>query len=539
MPANNRRTAKDAAALKQGAVVVSGEPAIQKAPAGRIIKNLQDALIDGLHSPSQWARDFLDVDPYPAQAAIIDAIHDATVANFSAGNRVGKTFVSGITLLWKAFYRHHPPAMELEQRTHWNDYKAVNTSLSFEQAKLAWNYALKFAQESKRFAPFFVDAVHSPFPLIKLRTKNERGDWVPAEIHARSLAKGGFYLLGLSINHLQVDECAYVPGYLKIEQEVLIMRLADTGGSIFRFTTPNGRNHFFKLYEEGLKGDPNIVSRTLTTWDNPYVSRAYLREQQKKMLPEYYQQNVMGAFVSLSDFFPLEAIESLYQDVDYSFPVEPVKGAVYVMGADPGAKHDPTVVTVWRIDVKPVQTVFIGARRGGGWDQARRFICDTYGKYTPVRTAVDATGGGGYVAERLAEEDKIPGLIQFVFSNTSKPLILASVQTAALGRVFIFPYCTDTMELVSQMSFYRLDDNRITQDYVMSLALCNYAYDEWTAQHRMQTTIYDDLAFVELLRGGEAMAGTDEYGPGTLFRVDPASGLYVPDMWTQGDEYGY
>ncbi len=530
MPARNRRVVKDQKITVTPESLTVGQAPVAKPPAGKAVKGLQDALIDGLSSVSQWARDFLDVDPYPEQAKVLDAFRDATIANFSAGNRVGKTFVSGITLLWKAFYRHHPSAMGDSARTHWNDYKAVNVSLSFEQAKLAWNYALKFATESKRFAPFYVDAVHSPFPLIKLRTKDERGEWVPVEVHARSLAKKGFYLLGLSVNHLQVDECAYVPGYDLIEQEVLKMRLADTGGSLFRFSTPNGRNHFFNYYREGLKGDPNIVSRTLTTWDNPWVQRPYLIEQRKTMLPEYYAQNVMGEFVSLSDFFPLDTIQGLYRDVEYGLQVEPTRGGVYVMGADLGAQHDPTVVQVWRIDVEPAQTVFIKEKRGGGWEGGRKFVAEVYGKYLPVQTAVDATGGGAHVAEQLADEDKIPNLIRFVFSYTSKPVILTSLQDAAQRKRFVFPLCLETNKLVQEMSFYRVDDDKIHQDYVMSLALVNHAYDVWTKAHQLRTTIYEDLAFIEVLRGGQAVSGTDEFGPGTLFRVDPDSGLFLPDF---------
>lgn len=538
MPARNKRTVKDREALDRelGNLTVGEHPKTQ-APASKSVKNLQDALIDGLHSISQWSKDFLDVEAYPKQGEVLDAIHDATIANFSAGNRVGKTFVGGITLLWKAFYRHHPSALYMERRTMWNDYKAVNTSLSFEQAKLAWNYALKFAQESKRFAPFYLDAVHSPFPLIKLRTKDDKGEWVPAEVHARSLAKKGFYLLGLSINHLQVDECAYVPGYKTIEQEVLKMRLADTGGSLFRFSTPNGRNHFFEFYEEGKKGDPNIVSRTLTTWDNPFVSRKYLQEQERTMIREYYLQNVMGAFVSLSDFFPLELIEALYKDVDYGLPVEPVPGGIYVMGADLGAQHDPTVVQVWRIDTKPVTTVFIDQRRGGGWEQGRRFVCEVYGKYQPVQTAIDATGGGGHVVEQIMNEDKLPGVIPFVFSHSSKPLILTSLQDAAQRKRFVFPYGTATQELVQQMSFYRIDNDKdLTQDHVMALALVNHAYDVWAEQHQVQTTLYDDLMFIEVQNGGEAVSG-DVFGPGTLFRLDPERGMFLPDIG--GIDYGF
>ena len=529
MPANNKK------ANKGEQTFTVGETPKAKPPASIIVKNLQDALIDGEKSPSQFMRDFLDVEPYEKQALVLDAVSDAREANFSAGNRVGKTFASGGLLLWKAFFRHHPSQNGITQRTQYNTYKAVNTSLTFEQAKLAWTYAYNFASTSKRFKPFLVDTVHSPFPLMTLRTRDEKGEWVPTEIHARSLAKNGLYLLGMSINHLQIDECAYVPKYPTIEDEVLRMRLADTGGSIFRFSTPNGRNFFYTYYLEGKKGDLRIVSRTLTSWDNPFVDRAYLKEQKARMLPEYYAQNVMGEFVSLSDFFPMSVIEGLYtrntkegvEPIEYALPQGKVTGGIYVMGADLGSTKDPTEVIVWRVDVNPIQTVYVGTTQGKGWEAGKQKVRDVYGLYTPVVTAVDATGGGGHIAEQLVQE--LTGVIPFVFSFVSKPLALTSLQQAAQGRRFVFPLNRDTEPMVQQMSFYRTDDKDLVQDKVMALALVNHAYDEWAKQHQMTTTLYDDLAFIDVIQGGAGIGGTDDgFGPGTMFEFDPHSGLFMP-----------
>jgi hypothetical protein len=124
---------------------------------------------------------------------------------------------------------------------------------------------------------------------------------------------------------------------------------------------------------------------------------------------------------------------------------------------------------------------------------------------------------------------ELEGVIPFVFSFVSKPLALTSLQQAAQGRRFIFPLCRETEPMVQQMSFYRTDDKDLVQDKVMALALVNHAYDEWAKQHQMTTTLYEDLAFIDVVQGGAGIGGTDDgFGPGQLFEFDPGSGLFIP-----------
>jgi hypothetical protein len=258
------------------------------------------------------------------------------------------------------------------------------------------------------------------------------------------------------------------------------------------------------------------------------------------MLHEYYLQNVMGEFVSLSDFFPLNVIEGLYtnytkdgpEPIEYGLPVPPERDGVYVMGADLGQSKDPTEVIVWRVDKTPVQTVFCDTRKGGGWEGGKQFVKFAHTLYKPIWTAVDATGGGGHIAEQLMTE--LTGIIPFVFSYTSKPLILTALQYAAQRRRFVFPFGPQTKDLVAQMSFYRVDDKELTQDKVMALALVNYAFERWADTNQMRTEIYDDLAMIDTRRGGQMLAGTDTFGPGTIFHLDPASGMYLPDGYGDG-----
>lgn len=540
MPARNKRTTKEGAALKKKTVApeqikVGEAPSIT--PPGIIVrKTLQEAVIDGLESPAQFARDFLDLDPYEAQDEFLVKSRDAAEANFVAGNRVGKSWTAGVVLLWRAFYRYISPFTAPDKPSPHVTYKAVSTSLTLDQARLAWNYALTFS-ESKRFKTFVVDTIFSPFPTMTLRTPSDTGDWVKSEVWARSLAKGGLYLLGHSISFVLVDECAYIKDYPRIEDEVLRMRLADQGGALFRISTPNGRNHFFTYYQSGLTGDPRYYSHRITTWDNPYVSKAFIEEMRERMLAEYYAQNVMAEFVSLSDFFKLEVIQALYENQDYSLPVEPVKGAEYVMGVDLGAMRDPTVVIVWRVDRQPAETVFVGEMRNTNWRASREFAANTWGTYRPAVTYVDATGVGAPIAQQLIDEDGLTGVEPFVFSNTSKPDAMVRLQDAAQRRKFVFPYVNATKELINQLSFYRLDDKGIAQDYPMALSLVNMAREQYENRYAMHTEFYDDLRAVDVLQGGRAISGEDRdlMGTGTLFEHDWRTGLFVPAGTMRGD----
>jgi uncharacterized protein (UPF0297 family) len=547
MPARNKKQTKEAAALREPTIVV-GEVPRATAPGLIKVKALQDALIDGLANPAQFARDFLDCTPYPKQEEFLLKSRDCVEANFSAGNRTGKTWTDGIILLWRAFYRYISPFTAPEYTSPHVTYKAVSTSLTHDQAKLAWNYALTFS-ESKRFKPFVADVVHSPFPTITLVVRDERGEKVKTEIWSRSLAKKGVYLLGQSIGFLLADECAYIPDYPQIEDEVIRMRLADQGGSLFRTSTPNGRNHFFTYYQQGGSGDPRYYSQMLTTWDNPYVPRAFLEEQRERMLPEYYAQNVMGEFVSLSDFFKLEHIQQLYNGVDYPFPMATDTQGVYVMGVDLGAAQDPTVVCVLRIDVEPAQLVFLLGTKNTNWRAQRALVATVWGDYKPAKTYIDATGVGAPIAQQLIEEDGLQNTVAHIITHANKPDTLVRLQDAVQRRKWVFPFNSETKELISQLSFYRLDDKGIKQDYVLGAAMMNLAWEDYLRAGQFSTTIYPDLAAIDVLQNGRGLGGVEMTGrTGTLFTYDARTGMFLPsqtgvtlpaDLFEGEDEDGF
>lgn len=542
MARNNTKTLRG---LKSSQVKVGQTPGVVKETPGIIIKKtLQEALIEGRTSVSSFARDFLDVEMYPAQAQIFDESVDASEITISAANRTGKSFGAGVWMLHRAFYQYIPERTRPEKLSKRNKFKIFATSLSQDQATLSWNYALSFT-ESPKFKPFVEDVIRSPFPELTIRTR-VNGEWEQSIIGARSLSKGGMYILGHSLAAVVVDECAFIPNYPTIEELVLRMRLADTGGVILRISSPYGKSNFYyNLYLRGQPNergqrDPRYYSATLATWQNPFISKAFLEELKGSMSPELYAQNVGGAFIDLHDFFSSTVIQQLYDGVDYSLG-EPSPNGVYVLGADLGALRDATVVVVIDISQQPHRIAYLGELRNASWQSVQEFVAGHIRRFNPVLSVVDETGVGRPVVEKLqAELDRVEG---FTFSATSKPDILTRLQDAAQRRAFVFPFTAQTKPLIDQLSIYRLDDRGLATDYVMALALAWRAVERATNSGRLETELFDDLLVVPVYGGGQAVPRDlikredEEFTGGFRFGIDPDTGLFLPVGWEDGDGF--
>lgn len=505
-------------------------------------KSFQDALIDGEMNPAQFARDFLDVDPYEGQEYLLKTGVDCAEVTFVAGNRTGKTFISGVWLLHRAFYQHLCPYLAPPRRSKHQVYKTFTTSLTIDQASLSFNYARAFATEAPRFRQYVKDVIFSPFPEMTIQTWDESGNETESIISARSLSKGGVYILGHALAGVLVDECAYIKDYENIENNVLRMRLADMGGSIFRISSPNGRNHLYNYYMKGVRKagkpfDPKYFSYRLTTYDNPFISREFIEEQRSRMIPELFQQNVLAQFVSLSTMFPMEVIQNLYMDSDWKIP-EPAKaGHTYVAGVDLGAARDPTEFVVWDITTKPYRVVHYDYIHNKSWPQVRAWVAAKYGMYMPAQTFIDATGVGAPIAQQLIEEDHLSA-VPFVISEPSKVDMLVRLQDAAQRQSFQFPLNEMTKKIVEQMSFYKLQDKKIKQDSVMALALCNLAAEHHLRSTQLVTDLSDNVLVVPVRNGGRSvprdllLAEEETFDGGLKFNVDPETGIFYP----MGDE---
>ena len=100
-------------------------------------------------------------------------------------------------------------------------------------------------------------------------------------------------LRGVSLKHLVLDEYAFMKP--DVFDSILRPALADCKGTAIFIGTPEGRNHFFDVYQ-GAESWEDWESFHFTSFDNPIVDKAEI-EHARQTLPAWaFQQEFMASF---------------------------------------------------------------------------------------------------------------------------------------------------------------------------------------------------------------------------------------------------
>jgi hypothetical protein len=106
---------------------------------------------------------------------------------------------------------------------------------------------------------------------------------------------------GMAIRHVVMDEYADMPP--QAWPEIIFPALMDSRGTATFIGTPKGRNHFYDLYADALKGElgPEWEAFSFTSGDNDTIHRSELEQMARsyaKGSPELYEQEIEGKFIS-------------------------------------------------------------------------------------------------------------------------------------------------------------------------------------------------------------------------------------------------
>ena len=100
-------------------------------------------------------------------------------------------------------------------------------------------------------------------------------------------------LRGVSLKHLVMDEYAFMKP--DVFESILRPALSDRKGTALFIGTPEGRNHFYDLWN-GSNDWPDWVNFHFTSFDNPLVDPKEI-EHARQTLPSYaFQQEYMASF---------------------------------------------------------------------------------------------------------------------------------------------------------------------------------------------------------------------------------------------------
>ncbi len=528
---------------------------IDKRPTPNVIvkKNIREAFQRGFNDPVAFAEDFIGLSLHPAQQKFLRESTKEGIkeANLSAGNRFGKGEVAAVKLLWSAFYQKRNENYAFDAQGKLKPYTAINTSISLDQASIVFNKAAGYAQNSPNFKNFVDRVINSPFPTMILKAvpgKAHRG----AEIWARSLSHGAKYLLGQNFQYLNIDEASLEPNGEVILNDVIRMRMADSGGNIDTTSQPRGKNWWYHHVMQGFPDsgsyDPAVYSQYGESFDNPFIDHNHIRRSMERMTEGQVLENIRGRFSDDHSFFPADRLAVCYKDQDYKLPIKqnyelttrfekagdveipvsvqtPIPDTVkpiYVMGVDLAAKYDETCIIVMRVDCRPFQMVHFEMFGRTDWRVVKMKVANIHKQYN-AWGYVDSTGPGGPVFDDLIGPDFNCNLEGFNFSGTSgnKLGLLTELQMAIQATDFVFPNYGEgnqgTQPLINQLLNYQLDDKRLATDAVFGLALCIQAARDAIERENTPAIYTPDL-------------------PTVIARRDPRTGMYMFDDAHDEDE---
>lgn len=102
-------------------------------------------------------------------------------------------------------------------------------------------------------------------------------------------------LRGEGLDFVVIDECAFAVE--EVWTEALRPALSDRQGKAMFFSTPAGRNWFWRLWQRGLGDDPEWQSWQLPTSGNPYIPASEI-EAARQSLPELtFEQEYLAQFL--------------------------------------------------------------------------------------------------------------------------------------------------------------------------------------------------------------------------------------------------
>ena len=293
-------------------------------------------------------------------------------------------------------------------------------------------------------------------------------------------AEQGNTIRGNQGHYVIIDEAAFM------SDDVFNYAIRQTwltiGEKIILCSTPNGNQGFFyEFCQLGLNGESKYKTKTISIYDNPFVSREEI-EQIKRLIPEkVFRQEYLGEF--------LDGSGSVFSNYLNCIKEKPSLTGRYYAAIDWG-KNDYTVLTIIN-NLKEVVEIY--RINGMDYTQQVKLVAEKLRKYNPIVTLSEENNIGTVVNELLRKEYK--NIQTITLNNTLKKEIIEGLVVAFENNNIGIPKDDNLLrELQSFTATYNHSTgtvkysapNGLHDDMVISLA---YAYYCVCNQGRTRITI--------------------------------------------------
>ena len=198
----------------------------------------------------------------------------------AAGRRFGKSYLAAVTLFVEASKNEKVRS------------DGVTVDLALEKV---YYVAPTFTQGKEILWPLLKELGHD---LIAQSYENNASITL---VNGRTIAIKGAdkpdSLRGTGLSYVVMDEYAFMKE--EVWEMIILPQLARSEGGALFIGTPDGKNHFYHTWLNGMTGDdPETKSWTYSSMDNPHLPTAEIERMKERMSEERMRQELEASFES-------------------------------------------------------------------------------------------------------------------------------------------------------------------------------------------------------------------------------------------------
>ncbi len=276
-------------------------------------------------------------------------------------------------------------------------------------------------------------------------------------------------LRGEGLDFVVLDEFAYMSP--ESWTEAIRPALSDRQGRALFISTPRGRNHFWDLYQRGVRGEDDYACFRFPTSSNPYILPGEIEAAQRELPEIIFRQEYLAEFVDDQG--------GVFRRVQEAARLEPLPGPLpehqYIAGVDVAASVDYTVASV--IDTASREMVYMDRFNRVDYNVLVDRLAALHARWKLDAMKVESNSIGQPVIDAIRKRG-VP-VIPFTTTSATKQIIIQNLQSAfEHGEIAIINNPVLIGELLSfeskrnpSGSFSYSAPDGLHDDCVMSLAI--------------------------------------------------------------------
>ena len=238
---------------------------------------------------------------------------------------------------------------------------------------------------------------------------------------AFAAASGSSAIRGKSVNALLLDEYAFLENAEDFYQSVIpTISSGKKNTKIIITSTPNGMNHFYKLWSDAVNGKSAYAPKRYEWYDHPERDQSWYEEQEKLLSPRQFAQEVLMTFHGSADTLlsgsRLQSLvfeEPIHEEEGLRIYEKPNSLHSYVITVDTaeGVQKDSSVISVFDVSEKPYKHVAIFRRNDIPPILFSKIVHQVAAMYNNATAVIESNSVGGIVCNQLWHEYEYENMI--------------------------------------------------------------------------------------------------------------------------------